>query len=57
MESLYWLIPLSVLFVLLMGAVLVWAAMDGQFEALEQEGQRLLGGDGLPNDPDQRDQA
>lgn len=57
MESLYWLIPLSVLFVLLMGAVLVWAAMDGQFESLEQEGQRLLDGHGSPDELGGHDQA
>jgi cbb3-type cytochrome oxidase maturation protein len=42
MESLYLLIPLSVTLVLLIGAVLAWAAMSGQFENLEAEGRRIL---------------
>jgi len=42
MESLYLLIPLSVALVLLIGAVLAWAALSGQFENLEAEGQRVL---------------
>jgi nitrogen fixation-related uncharacterized protein len=29
--------------VLLIGAVLTWAAMSGQFENLEAEGKRILG--------------
>jgi cbb3-type cytochrome oxidase maturation protein len=42
MESLYLLIPLSVALVLLIGAVLAWAALSGQFENLEAEGKRIL---------------
>jgi len=42
MESLYLLIPLSVALVLLIGAVLTWAALSGQFEDLEAEGKRIL---------------
>jgi cbb3-type cytochrome oxidase maturation protein len=45
MESLYLLIPLSVIVVLLIGGVLVWAVMSGQFEALEAEGRRILNDD------------
>jgi cbb3-type cytochrome oxidase maturation protein len=43
MDSLYLLIPLSVMLVLLIGAVLTWAALSGQFENLEAEGKRVLG--------------
>ena len=42
MESLYLLIPLSVALVLLIGGVLVWAVMSGQFEELDDAGQRVL---------------
>jgi cbb3-type cytochrome oxidase maturation protein len=42
MDSLYLLIPLSVVLVLLIGAVLAWAVLSGQFEQLEREGERIL---------------
>jgi len=42
MESLYLLIPLSVVLILAIGGLLVWAAMSGQFDSLEQEGRRIL---------------
>jgi cbb3-type cytochrome oxidase maturation protein len=42
MDSLFLLIPLSVTLVLVIGAVLAWAALSGQFEDLEAEGQRIL---------------
>lgn len=42
MESLYLLIPLSVLLVLLIGGILVWAVMSGQFEQLDEAGERIL---------------
>mgnify|MGYP001128710841 CR=1 FL=1 len=38
MESLYLLIPLSVVLVLLIGGILVWAVMSGQFEELDDVG-------------------
>jgi cbb3-type cytochrome oxidase maturation protein len=46
MESLYLLIPLSVVLVLAIGALLVWAAMSGQFEGLDREGRRILEDEG-----------
>ena len=46
MESLYLLIPLSVVLVLLIGGILVWAVMSGQFEELDDAGQRVLDEDG-----------
>jgi cbb3-type cytochrome oxidase maturation protein len=46
----YLLIPLSVLLVLVIGAVLTWAVMTGQFEDLEAEGGRILQDEG--QDPD-----
>jgi cbb3-type cytochrome oxidase maturation protein len=42
MDSLYLLIPLSVVLVIGIGVVLVWSVMSGQFDALEGEGQRIL---------------
>jgi cbb3-type cytochrome oxidase maturation protein len=42
MESLYLLIPLSVLLVLLIGGILVWAVMSGQFEHLDEAGEQIL---------------
>jgi cbb3-type cytochrome oxidase maturation protein len=45
MESLYLLIPLSVVLVLLIGAVLAWAVLSGQFENLDAEGARILADD------------
>ena len=42
MESLYLLIPLSVVLVLLIGGILVWAVMSGQFEELDDVGRKVL---------------
>ena len=42
MESLYLLIPLSVLLVLAIGGLLAWSVMSGQFDDLDEEGQRIL---------------
>jgi cbb3-type cytochrome oxidase maturation protein len=42
MESLYLLIPLSVVLVLAVAGVLVWAVISGQFERLEDVGARIL---------------
>ncbi|MBV8209595.1 MAG: cbb3-type cytochrome oxidase assembly protein CcoS [Burkholderiaceae bacterium] len=45
MESLFLLIPLSIVLVLLIGAVLAWAVMTGQFDDLDDEGRRILDGE------------
>ena len=45
MESLYLLIPLSVILVLLIGGILVWAVMSGQFEELDDVGKKVLDDD------------
>ena len=42
MDSLYLLIPLSVLLVLAILVGLWWAVDTGQFEDLEQEAERIL---------------
>jgi cbb3-type cytochrome oxidase maturation protein len=44
-ESLYLLIPLSVVLVLLIGGVLAWAVMSGQFEELDDVGRKVLDDD------------
>ena len=42
MDILYLLIPLSVMLVLLILGALWWAVYQGQFESVEQEGERIL---------------
>ncbi|WP_411879771.1 cbb3-type cytochrome oxidase assembly protein CcoS [Polaromonas sp. YR568] len=42
MDILFLLIPLSVVLALLILGGLGWAVWRGQFEALEQEGERIL---------------
>ena len=42
MDILYVLIPLSVMLVLLILGGLWWAVYRGQFESVEQEGERIL---------------
>lgn len=46
MESLYLLIPLSLLLVLGIGGLLAWSVLGGQFDDIEAEGQRILDDDG-----------
>jgi len=42
MDILYLLIPLSVVLVLMVLAGLWWAVHHGQFESVEQEGERIF---------------
>lgn len=42
MDSLYLLIPLSVLLILGIAAILVWAVTTGQFDRLDDAGARIL---------------
>jgi cbb3-type cytochrome oxidase maturation protein len=42
MNSLYLLIPISLVLVLLIGGLLAWAVLTGQLENLEAEGARIL---------------
>jgi cbb3-type cytochrome oxidase maturation protein len=49
MESLFLLIPLSLVLVLLIGAVLAWAVLSGQFDDLEAEGRRILDDRDMPD--------
>jgi cbb3-type cytochrome oxidase maturation protein len=53
MDSLYLLIPLSVLLVLAIAGILVWAVISGQFERLDEAGDRVLREEpDLPEDVD-----
>ena len=45
MDILFLLIALAVALVLLILAALWWAVAGGQFESVEQEGERILRGD------------
>ncbi len=45
MDILFLLIPLSVVLVLLILGGLWWAVDKGQFEGIEQEGERILHSD------------
>ena len=51
MDSLYVLIPLSLLLVLAIGGILAWAVLSGQFEGLEGEGRRVVDDDSPVGDP------
>lgn len=42
MESLYILVPLSVLLILAVLGVFAWALKSGQFDDLNREGERIL---------------
>ncbi|SFZ73829.1 cbb3-type cytochrome oxidase assembly protein CcoS [Chitinimonas taiwanensis] len=48
MESLYLLIPLSVLIAGIIGVLFWWAGRDGQFDDLEGPGHRILHDDDTP---------
>ncbi|MDR3412875.1 MAG: cbb3-type cytochrome oxidase assembly protein CcoS [Formivibrio sp.] len=50
MESLYLLIPLSVLLAFIIGLVFWWASKDGQFDDMEGPAWRILQDDdrGIP---------
>ena len=49
MDSLYLLVPLSVVLVFLIGAVFWWAVQSGQFEDLEGPAHRILMDDDRSN--------
>ena len=60
MDSLYLLIPVSVVLVFLIGAVFWWAVKSGQMEDLEGPAYRILMDDDLPHqasEPKQEDKA
>ncbi|USD22594.1 cbb3-type cytochrome oxidase assembly protein CcoS [Microbulbifer variabilis] len=47
MDSLYFLIPIAVVFVALAIKVFFWAVNNGQYDDLETEGRRILFEDDL----------
>ncbi len=49
MDVLFLLVPLSVLLALAVMGVLAWAVWSGQFEDMEQEGQRIFQDDAEKN--------
>lgn len=51
MESLYLLIPVSVILVFLIGAVFWWTLRSGQLEDLEGPAYRMLMDDDRPRQP------
>lgn len=52
MESLWVLIPLSVLLAIVIGAAFWWAGNSGQFDDLDSPAKRILIDDDLPNEDD-----
>ena len=50
MESLYLLIPMSLVVVAFIVAVLYWSVKNGQFDDLEGPGHAILMDDDLPSD-------
>lgn len=50
MDSLYLLIPLSLVLVLAIGGLLAWSVLSGQFDDLDTEGRRILDEDEKPRD-------
>lgn len=42
MESLYLLIPISIIFIVIALSLYFWAVNSGQYEDLDAEGERLL---------------
>lgn len=55
MEILYLLVPLSVVFVFLIGAIFWWSLRSGQFEDLEGPAYRILRDDDSIGDEDSPD--
>lgn len=45
MDILYLLIPISILLVFIIIGLFWWALNSGQFDNIEREGGRILGGD------------
>ncbi|MCK9504929.1 MAG: cbb3-type cytochrome oxidase assembly protein CcoS [Porticoccaceae bacterium] len=42
MESLYFLIPLSLLILALVVVIFIWAVNSGQYDDIDREGERIL---------------
>lgn len=48
MEAMYYLIPVSLIVLVAVGGLLVWAVNSGQYDDIEREGERILQDDDLP---------
>ena len=57
MESIYLLIPISVILVFLIAVVFWWSVRSGQFDDLEGPGFRILMDDDKPKPPAVPDEA
>lgn len=55
MESMYFLIPMSLLVLLAATGLLIWAVNSGQYEDIEREAERILQDDDLPAEGEQRE--
>lgn len=53
MESLYILVPLSVVLVFIVGAVFWWSLRSGQYDDMEGPAYRMLLDDKDPPEPDE----
>lgn len=53
MDSLYLLIPLSLVLILAIGGLLAWSVMSGQLDELDGEGRRILDDEPAP-DPNEK---
>ncbi|MFI2811535.1 MULTISPECIES: cbb3-type cytochrome oxidase assembly protein CcoS [Microbulbifer] len=51
MDSLYYLIPIAIVFVTVAVKLYFWAVNNGQYDDLETEGRRILFDDDDPLDP------
>ena len=49
MESLYFLIPIAIIFVTIAVRVFFWAVNNGQYDDLDTEGKRILFDDDAPS--------
>ncbi|MFC3627707.1 cbb3-type cytochrome oxidase assembly protein CcoS [Vogesella amnigena] len=57
MESLYLLIPLSIVLVFIIGAIFWWSTRSGQFDDLEGPAHRILMDDDRPPQDQEQDQS
>jgi len=56
MEVVYLLVPIALLFVIVMGAAVVWAITSGQYDDLDRAGEEFLLDDDDPDpEPPARD--
>ncbi|MCK9564383.1 MAG: cbb3-type cytochrome oxidase assembly protein CcoS [Bacteroidales bacterium] len=54
MESMYFLIPMSLLVLLAATGLLIWAVNSGQYDDMEREAERILQDDDLPGEAERQ---